>query len=301
VQTDTLWQSAVTERAFALITIAGMRFASFEKMRAAHGLGLVAAVLLGSALFGASPAKAWGNVTHRAIVMLAEQQLTPETAKEVRRLLSLENANALTEIVMWADQIRRQEIPGTPQHDVGIPFDAERYDAERDCQNFCIVEAIPRYLTILADRSQPDSARLEALKYVAHLVGDIHQPLHASLDGGSQLVAWDTKTVYLHILWDVTMVSASYPTPELLVQAVAGRIRPRATCGSAEEWANESHGLERSFVYPQLGPERRQPIMVPADYAPKALPIIEERVVLAIERLTCVLNKALDPRRHATP
>lgn len=274
-----------------------MPIAHLTNMKTAWRLGCSLALLLGLALFAAGPAGAWGNVAHRAIAALAEQQLTPEAAKEVQRLLALEGATSLAEIIMWADQIRRQEIPGTPQHDVGIPFEEERYSAARDCQNFCIVEAIPLYLAILADRSKPDKDRLEALKYVAHLVGDIHQPLHASLDGGSQLVAWDTKVVYLHILWDVTILAASYPTPDQLAQAIATRVQRSDNCGSAEDWANESHGLERSFVYPELGPERKQPIAIPGQYAQKALPIIEERVILATTRLSCVLNKALNQRR----
>jgi hypothetical protein len=260
-------------------------------------LVLVATLHAGAAILSVSPAAAWGNVAHRAIANLAEQHLTPETAKEVKRLLALEGANALSEVVMWADQIRRQEIPGTPQHDVGIPFDAEGYNAERDCQNFCIVEAIPHYLTILADRSKSDVARLEALKYVAHLVGDIHQPLHNSQDGGSQLVAWDTKIVYLHILWDVTILVATYPTPIVLAEAISKRVQTTSECGTPEQWSNEGHRLEKTFVYPELGPERAQPIRISAEYAAKALPIVEERVVLATTRLICVLNKALDKRQ----
>jgi hypothetical protein len=248
------------------------------------------------AFSNSGPAVAWGNVAHRTIVNLAEQELTPEAEKEVRRLLALEGANRLSDVVMWADQIRRANIPGTPDHDVPIPFDAEAYDAARDCQNFCIVGAIPFYLGVLADRTKPDNERLQALKYVVHLVGDIHQPLHTSQDGGSQLVAWDTKVVYLHILWDVTILVATYPTPDVLAPAISKRTRPLPGCGTAEEWANEGHTIEKTFVYPALGPERRQPLMISEDYASKALPIIEERVALAAMRTACVLNKALDPR-----
>ena len=263
----------------------------------AHRFGLAVAFQLCVAFWSAGPASAWGNVAHRAIVNVAEQQLTPQTAKEVQRLLALEGAHRMSDVVMWADMIRRMEIPGTPDHDVSIPFDAEGYDAERDCQKLCIVRGIPLYLEKLADLTKSDAERLEALKYVIHLVGDIHQPLHTSQDGGSQLVAWDTKVVYLHILWDVTIVAATYPTPDALAEAISKRLRPSPDCGTPEGWANEGHVIEKTFVYPELGPERRQPIMLPAEYAPKALPIIEERVALAATRLSCVLNGALDPRR----
>jgi hypothetical protein len=241
-----------------------------------------------------NPALAWGNVAHRAIASVSEQHLAPETAKEVRRLLALEGAGHLAEVVMWADQIRRQEIPGTPDHDVGIPLDAEGYDAARDCQTRCIVGAIPFYLEILADRSKPDRERLEALKYVAHLVGDVHQPLHASQDGGGQMVVWNNKTVYLHILWDVTILAGTYPNPDLLAPVVAQRFQPLTACGSPEKWANESHHIAKTFVFSALGPDHRPPIKISDDYAGKALPMIEERVTLAAMRLSCVLNGALD-------
>jgi hypothetical protein len=267
-----------------------------KKFETARKFGLAAAFQLSVAFLSAGPADAWGNVAHRAIVNVAEQQLTPQAAKEVQRLLALEGANRMSDVVMWADMIRRLEIPGTPDHDVPIPYDAEGYDAERDCQKLCIVRGIPLYLEKLADRTRPDAERLEALKYVIHLVGDIHQPLHTSQDGGGQLVAWDTKTVYLHILWDVTIVAATYPTPDALAETISKRVRPSSSCGTAEEWANEGHVLEKTFVYPELGPERRQPIVLPPEYAPKALPIIEERVALATTRLACVLNGALDPQ-----
>lgn len=256
-------------------------------------LGFAVALQLCLVSSASDQAAAWGNVAHRAIVNLAEQSLTPEAAKEVQRLLALENASRLSDVVMWADMIRRQEIPGTPDHDVPIPFDAEGYDAERDCQKLCIVRGIPFYLERLADKKKTDAERLEALKYVIHLVGDIHQPLHTSQDGGSQLVAWDTKVVYLHILWDVTILSATYPNPDVLAPAVTKRLRPMSDCGTADQWANEGHKIEQTFVYPELGPERTPPIPISSEYAAKALPIIEERLALATMRLTCLLNGAL--------
>jgi hypothetical protein len=270
-----------------------MRIAIPRIFEAARSLGLAAAFQLCVAFSSSGPAAAWGGVAHRAIAMLAEQQLAPEAAKEVRRLLALEGTSNLAEVIMWADQIRRMELAGTPEHDVGIPLEADGYDAVRDCETFCIVRAIPFYLEILADRSKPDKDRLEALKYVAHLVGDVHQPLHASQDGGGQMVSFDSKLVYLHLLWDVHIVSATYRTHDLLATAVAPRVHPLSSCDTAQQWANESHHIAKTFVFSALGPDHRQPIMISEDYASKALPMIEERVILAAARLACVLERAL--------
>jgi hypothetical protein len=153
-------------------------------------------------------------------------------------------------------------------------------------------------LEILADRTKPDIERLEALKYVAHLVGDVHQPLHASQDGGGQLVTWNSKIVYLHILWDVTIVAGTYSTADLLAATISKRARPSAACDTSQQWANESHRIAKTFVFSALGPDRRPPIVISEDYASKALPMIEERIVLATARLACVLNSALDPQQQ---
>jgi S1/P1 Nuclease len=260
-----------------------------------RALGLIVFVQACLAVSAANPAAAWGNVGHRAVIIVAERYFTPEAQQEVRRLLALEKSDGLVSIAMWADQIRRMEVPGTPAHDVEIPVNAEGYDAARDCPNFCVVKAIPHYLAILADTSKPDAARLEALKYVAHLVGDVHQPLHASQDGGGELIAWNGKIVYLHILWDVTLLANAYPTPELMAEAIAPLAHPLQSCGTPVEWANESHEITKNFVFRALGPDRKQPIALPEDYEPQALPMIKERLALAAMRLACVLNAALDP------
>lgn len=266
-----------------------------ERLKGARRFWLAIALQLCAECLGSGPAAAWGNVAHRAIVNLSEQQLTPETANEIRRLLGIEGATRMSDVVMWADQIRRLELPGTPDHDVGIPLEADGYDAARDCQTQCIVGAIPFYLAILADRSKPDKERLEALKYVAHLVGDIHQPLHASQDGGGQLVIWETKIVYLHILWDVTIVVGSYPNPDALAVAVGHKVKPMPRCDSPAQWANESHYIAKTFAFTKLDLTHPSPIPIPGDYATQALGMIEDRVALGVARLACVLNTALDP------
>jgi hypothetical protein len=67
-----------------------------------------------------------------------------------------------------------------PYHFINFPKDANAYDQQRDCKlRNCIIEAIAWYIQVL---NSPDASRNErriALRFVAHLVGDIHQPLHA--------------------------------------------------------------------------------------------------------------------------
>ena len=67
-----------------------------------------------------------------------------------------------------------------PYHFINFPKDASSYDQQRDCKlRNCIIEAIAWYLQVLKSPNAPRNEKRIALRFIAHLVGDIHQPLHA--------------------------------------------------------------------------------------------------------------------------
>ncbi len=152
-------------------------------MKALHSLFLAAA--LAPALLSASaPAHAWGAQGHRLVAEVADARLNPTARAEVDRLLATEPDATLASIAPWADQLRAKD-PGLGRrsagwHYVNIAEDNCHYEAPKHCRNGnCIVEALKAQSTILGDRSLTDGERLQALKFVVHLVGDIHQPMHA--------------------------------------------------------------------------------------------------------------------------
>jgi hypothetical protein len=245
----------------------------------------------------ASPAASWGQVGHSGIGILAEEILTPAAAAEVRRLLAVEGAEHLSEVANWADQIkpveRAKEGHDAPMHSVRIPVQAASYDAVRDCTVRCAVRAIDENIEILSDRKKTDAERETALKYVVHLIGDLHQPLHASSRSGKEVVAVG-QGIKLHRLWDTTIIRRAYRSPENLAHALRERVRTkRVSCGTAEEWANESHKIAIEFVYKELDPVTEEPIKLPAGYTKRALPVINDRIVDASLRLACTLNRVL--------
>jgi hypothetical protein len=70
----------------------------------------------------------------------------------------------------------------SPYHYVNFPKDANSYDQQRNCKlRNCIIEAIARYTQALKSPDAPRNEKLVALRFIAHVVGDIHQPLHAGL------------------------------------------------------------------------------------------------------------------------
>ena len=65
---------------------------------------------------------------------------------------------------------------------INFAKDANSYDQQRDCKlRNCIVEAIVRYMPVLRSPDVPRNEKRIALRFVAHIVDDIHQPLHAGV------------------------------------------------------------------------------------------------------------------------
>jgi hypothetical protein len=149
-------------------------------------------LLLYIALVIAAPASAlaWGSEGHRIVAEIAEQRLEPVAAKQVRDLLAIENATTLADVANWPDQIRRQRPETASWHFVDIPITAPAYDPARDCVGGnCVVAKIDQFTAEVRNPTLPARQRLEALKFVVHFVGNLHQPLHASDDndrGGNQ-------------------------------------------------------------------------------------------------------------------
>jgi nuclease S1 len=157
---------------------------------------------------GLSSAHAWGAEGHRLIAEMAQMQLTPAAAAEVDRLLSHEPGATIVSVSTWADEKRSGATASL--HYVNLPEGDCNYRRHRDCTDGrCVVEAITAKLAILRSTA-PDAERLSALKWVVHLVGDVHQPLHVGLasdKGGNlfQLRAFGRGS-NLHAVWDGELI-----------------------------------------------------------------------------------------------
>jgi hypothetical protein len=160
-------------------------------------------VLLATLVFS-TQAAAWGSQGHQVVAAMAWELLQPATRAEVQRLLALEPGETLESLSTWADEHRN---PATgPWHYVNFPRGNCQYDPERDCPDGnCVVAAIERERAIWASNAN-DKTRLKALKYLVHLVADIHQPLHAGYRddrGGNQFqLRAFMRGSNLHAVWD---------------------------------------------------------------------------------------------------
>ena len=245
-----------------------------------------------------APAHAFGPAGHRAVARIAETELSPSARAEVDRLLALEGVQRLDEVATWADELR--DMPGyeyaSRWHYVNLGKGECRYRAEVHCpEGNCVVSAIETQRRILADRKAAPVARAQALKWLVHLVADIHQPLHTGYaeDRGGNLhqVQLKGKGTNLHAAWDsgiIALRDESWPklAKRLARNAAAGSNEVRA--GIAEQWAEESCALLDSVVYPRKRKLSR-------NYLDQAQTVIDARIRLAAARLAAMLNATLSP------
>jgi hypothetical protein len=106
-----------------------------------------------------------------------------------------------------------------PYHFINFPKDANTYDQQRDCKlRNCIIEAIAWYIQVLKSPEAPRNEKRTALRFVGHLVGDVHQPLHAGFaedrGGNSVDVRFNGRKETLHSLWDTRLVELEQDTPQ---------------------------------------------------------------------------------------
>lgn len=236
-------------------------------------------------LSGASAAFAWGGEGHRLVARIADAQLTAPARAAVQRLLALEPGQTLEGISTWADEHRNPVT--APWHYMNFPRGECQYQQERDCPDGrCVVSAIERQTELLRT-SRDAQEQLTALKYLVHLVGDVHQPLHAGWGddrGGNsyQLQAF-MRGSNLHAFWDTGMIryfkGNEAGWDESLLQG---------TKGSNQSWSAKQAAEESCRIVAEEGfyPSRT----VGVEYAKQYEATLRLRLVQAGGRLAQLLN-----------
>jgi hypothetical protein len=252
-----------------------------------------------------SPSLAWDKTGHQAVAQIAAARLTPAAQAAVTDLLDAKDAiTGMTDIAAWADEIRRGRGETAHWHYVDIEITNAGYDAARDCANDdCIVAQITKEIAIVKDKTLAKPVRAEALKFLIHFLGDIHQPLHCADNqdkGGNKLLLMaGAKKTNLHSVWDNATVAAIGPDAATIAATLSPKITPEIAAqwltGTPEVWANESFMIAKMKIYPAFpgsGPTPA-PIMLPEGYPASVGPITAMQLAKAGVRLAAVLNDAL--------
>jgi nuclease S1 len=256
---------------------------------------LVGTAAVACMLYFGDLAYGWGDKGHRIVAILAETHLTEHARQEVTKLLPA--GTTLADAAVWPDKEGRRITEFDRLHHVSIPDNAAGYDQERDCKaRDCIVEALNWFGSVVADPKAPINMRLIALRYVAHLVADMHQPLHAGRPedrGGTEItVSYRAQITNLHLFWDINVVEMAEGNPEELVKKLNQSITPEQRAewqsGEPKMWTDESFRLSRSNAY-TVG----ESMELSDGYVASALTIVTRRLSQAGVRLGWLLNNIL--------
>ena len=159
---------------------------------------------------------AWGPQGHRVIGFIADGHLKPEVKELIAEKF---NINSLADVATWADRTRKKRKEESSWHYTNIEEGEWTYNAERDCPDgACVTEKIHEFSGILRSTSLRERKK-DALKFLVHFVGDVHQPLHLGnlkdRGGGTLRFLYKGKDVSLHYLWDGGLIDWDGEPPQV--------------------------------------------------------------------------------------
>lgn len=236
-----------------------------------------------------SPTLAWGKPGHRAAAAIADTYISGPTRAHVRQILGSES---LDEAATWPDEMRADPAPfwqkvASPWHYVtvgGVAYD--RPPPEGDA-----VAALARFRAVLRNPRASLADQQLALRFIVHIVPDLHQPLHVGKGtdhGGNDVkVNWFGKPTNLHAVWDSALVDEE----QLSFSEWAGRLKRHTTDAEVIGWWTadpliwiaESARI-RDTIYP-ANPD------LSFDYVYRNTPIVKRRLAQAGVRLAAYLDE----------
>ncbi len=251
------------------------------------------------ALLSAAPAGAWGATGHRVVGRIAQNHLSEKTRRAIAEML---NGQSLAQISTYPDEVRSDPAFdfASPFHFISIDDDEAFATLERNPDGD-ILDALERFEVRLRHPDTAPEDRVEALAFLVHLVGDLHQPLHVGrrddLGGNRVGVRWFRQTTTLHSVWDSRMIDQNglsfSELAQFLDRATLPEIREWQDTSSVE-WAEEARTL-REIIYTESGDfEDEDDQDLGFEYAYRNFPRVEAQLLRGGIRLAGLLNSIYD-------
>jgi len=244
-------------------------------------------------LHSAEHEQRWGQIGHYVTGQVAENHITEKTAAEIERVIGKETIASAT---VWMDDIRSDSTYDYTNtwHWVTIP-DGMTYEETEKNPDGDIIWALEKCIAELKEGGLSEQEEYERLKFVMHMVGDIHQPLHVGtgedLGGNRVRVQWMGNNSNLHRVWDSDMINSrqmSYTEIAMNLDVIDEERVRKWQSASVRDWAKESMSY-RDDVY-DLPDDNR----IGYEYRFQNYDIVEKRLVQAGVRLAGVLNDIYD-------
>jgi len=242
-----------------------------------------------------APALAWGKTGHRIVAALADQQLSGLARAHVKELLGVES---LDEAATWPDDMKSNpsafwQKTASPWHYVtlnGITYDVAPPEGDA-------LEALGRFAATLKDPNASLADKQLALRFIVHLVGDLHQPMHTGKccdRGGNDVkVKWFGRDTNLHAVWDSAIVEEQQLSFTEYAQRLARHTSNEEVIAwwdvNPRDWVSESAQL-RDGLYPPPTATKDDVPTLGYDYAYRFTPVVNDRLSKAGVRLAAYLN-----------
>ncbi|KAM3269561.1 endonuclease 2 [Capsicum chacoense] len=281
----------------------------------------------------------WGLDGHYSVCKIAQSRLTKAAAKAVEELLPHSANGDLASVCIWADRVKFRYHWSSPLHYIDTPDKLCTYQYSRshgfkpwkqplaemqgDCKDEdgvadrCVAGAINNYtnqlLTYNKGSDQASTYNLtEALLFLSHFIGDIHQPLHVGFTsdrGGNTIdVHWYRRKAVLHHVWDTNIIeTAEERYDDSNVDELVDALQKNITTGWADQvdsWEScsgnktacpdiyASEGIKAACDWAYKGVTEDSTLE--DDYFLTRYPIVQWRLAQGGVRLAATLNRIFE-------
>ena len=253
----------------------------------------------------------WGSGIHREITRIALREIGRNTATRKFLRDHLGDNDNIIRASSWADSDEAADAyPGSEDlHFSHTPWrKCGAFNMTRDCgfdgSGRCIVSGIVDFALVASDPSQQLPNRVDAIKFLIHFMGDIHQPLHTGFaedNGGVNIQLATDPVLSLHQMWDYGIwespeVAADEAPPNIDYEPSNISLNKTVSMESilvfASELATESSNhLTCNFAYQnEAGEFIRSKHTLSREYIQSRRALIASRINLAGERLADLFN-----------
>ncbi|MBQ9137283.1 MAG: S1/P1 nuclease [Alistipes sp.] len=247
------------------------------------------------ALLCCSSAMAWDSRGHSAIAYIAEKHLTKRAKANIESYIS---GRSIVYYASWMD-FNRTDPPFDVTNNWHVDYwtDAERTDSNGNPLPPNSVSQIKRIISEMDDfRSLSDSLVNINIKYLVHLVGDMHCPVHINFPTSRPMrVKIGKETVKVHAMWDGKVIDLKHnnTSPRLLANNLdiyTPEQIAAAQSGTPDDWYVETVAASKQAI--AMIPESKK--LTYDNYFNKAIAIAEDRITVAGYRLAAILNAIFD-------
>jgi hypothetical protein len=261
----------------------------------------ISSLLLVALTFTTSDASAWSQNGHRIIGKIAENHLTIETRRAIYPLLQ---GDKLAEVTTWADEMRSNPADfwkheSGKWHYINISSAAEfkpnKYRITHNKGEVTdIYSGILKSVAVLKSPNTSLEKKQFYFRFLTHLVGDIHQPMHAGRSedwGGNKIkVKFFGNETNLHSLWDKGLVESenlSYSEFVEFIDTKDPQVISRYLASEPKDWVLESFHIAEGLYDIGNGEFKYH-------YVYEQMPVVKERLLQGGIRLAGLLNKIFD-------